>query len=167
MSDEKYTPEKWIDEKTIKKIAKRELVGYSIRRNHTIENFVHQGSLGTPLLVERIDKSNSAYYLVPWEITEGIVFLIEIDAKEGHLLGIVTYPKPIKFLFLSRSKALEAVSAKFPHYTFVKPKLVWKPCQESTSPIRPFYQIQFQKGNIYVDMEGLIYGDLTPLGKGG
>ncbi|MFX1325289.1 MAG: hypothetical protein ACFE8N_10040, partial [Promethearchaeota archaeon] len=79
----------------------------------------------------------------------------------------VKYPKPMISIFLTKHEALETVSKKYPNYILNEPNLVWKPCRESTSPIRPFFQVNYQRGTLFVDMEGSVYEDLTPLGKGG
>lgn len=130
---------------------------------HTIQ----KGYPGIPLLVERLDEPLSAYYLIPWIITEGVGFVVEVDASSGIMLGETTFPKPTPSPFLSQEDAFDCVAQKFPQYTLGRIRLVWQPCRESTSPVRPFYQISFNKGILYVDMDGSIFQELTPLGRGG
>lgn len=103
------------------------------------------GEPGEPRLVERLDGGPS-YYLVPW----GTAGLVLVD-REGGVLGVTLSQQPGPLL-------LDPIPGA---------RLVWQPCQESTSPSRPFYEIVHPGGSIsYVDMSGRELERLTPLGRG-
>jgi hypothetical protein len=45
--------------------------------------------------------------------------------------------------------------------------LVWKPCEQSTTRLRPFFQVQRSAGAAFVRVDGAAYTDLTvPIGRG-
>jgi hypothetical protein len=120
-----------------------------------------------PLMVERLDIPHEAYYLVPliFENKAGVVF--RIDAKNGSILGMITFKKPSDSSYLSHDAVHDLVRRKFPDKTIGSSRLVWQPCQESTTPFRPFYEIAIDGIIVYIDMEGSILRKLTPLGFGG
>ncbi|MBU7035852.1 MAG: PepSY domain-containing protein [Theionarchaea archaeon] len=147
--------------------ARRGILDYSLDKDPAVASAVKGGHPGTPLLVERLDRPGDAYYLVPWRIKEGVVFIVEVDAATGAMLASSTFPNPIPSPFLLPEDAAHCAAREFPQYTLGEPRLVWKPCRESTSSMRPFYQIPFDHGFLYVDMEGSTLLELTPLGLGG
>lgn len=147
--------------------TKRGILDYGLDRQPNVARAIQTGYPGTPLLVERLDEPKNAYYLVPWMVAEGVVFVAQVDASRGAMLGARTSPKPTSSPFLTPEEALSHAARKFPHYVFGNARLAWRPCRESTSPIRPFYQIPFTQGVLYVDMDGSILLELTPLGLGG
>ena len=106
------------------------------------------GEPGAARLVERLD-GGPAYYLVPW----GKAGIVQVDAGTGGVLGVTLFQQP------AESPLLPAIEGA---------RLVWQPCQESTSPVRPFYEVARPNGRTsYVDMSGRVLDRLTPLGKGG
>lgn len=108
------------------------------------------GEPGKPRRVERLD-GGPDYYLVPWETNRGTAGLVLVDG-EGGVLGVSLSPEP------GPSPLLDPIPGA---------RLVWQPCQESTSPARPFYEIVHPGGDItYVDMSGRESDRLTPLGRG-
>lgn len=147
--------------------ARRGILDYSLDRDPSVKSALKTGHPETPLLVERLDRPGDAYYLVPWRIKEGVVFIVEVDAATGAMLASSTFPNPIPSPFLLPEEAAHFAAREFPQYTLGKPRLVWKPCRESTSSMRPFYQIPCDHGFLYVDMDGSTLLELTPLGLGG
>jgi hypothetical protein len=123
------------------------------------------GEPGTPRLVERLD-GGPAYYLVPWEVAQGAAGLVVIDAGTGGVLGVTLFQQPGPPPLLGQEEALAAAAE--PGQTVARHRLVWQPSQESTSPVRPFYEIVWAGGGTaYVDMSGRRFEKLTPLGLGG
>lgn len=157
----------WIDPDDVVGIAKTGIRNYGLDRDPLVATTIQKGYPLTPLLVERLDRHEQAYYLIPWLVTEGVVFIAEVDATSGIMLGATTFPKPAPSPFLTTEEAFDIVGLKFPQHAIGEPRLVWRPCRESTSPIYPFYQIPFDKGVLYVNMEGSIFTELTPLNLGG
>ena len=126
--------------------------------------------LGTPrsaLLVLLLEHPGNGYYLVPWESEEGVGMIARVDAKTGELLGATAARDFSPYPFLSVESAIQIIQLDFPAEEIGEPRLVWKPCRESTTPSRPLFQVPFKDGSIYVDMDGKIFNELTPLGRGG
>ena len=162
-----HANETWIDATAAVDAARRGILDYGLDREPAVALTIQSGHPRAPLLVERLDEPGNAYYLIPWLITEGVVFVVEVDAASGVMLGATTFPKPTPSPFLTPDEALDCAAREFPQHTFGKPRLVWRPCRESTSPVRPFYQISFDKGVLYIDMDSSIFQELTSLGRGG
>jgi hypothetical protein len=119
------------------------------------------GEPGLPRLVERLD-GGPAYYLVPWEAPGGTAGLVQIEAGQGGVLGVTPFQRPGPSPLLAPEQARDAAAGG------EVLRLVWQPCQESTSPVRPFYEIARADGRrSYVDMSGRALDRLTPLGRGG
>ena len=107
------------------------------------------------------------YYLIPWEQDGNIAMVIHIDALSGVLQGVAPIRNPLAHLFLSPEEANRAVEEKLHRHSLGQEELVWRPCRESTSPLRPLYQVPHEQGLAYVGMDGTVFPRLTPLGHGG
>lgn len=75
--------------------------------------------------MKRLDKPENAYYLVPWVITEGVVFVVMVNAASGNMLAVTTFPKPISSPFVAPDEALNYAAQKFSQHIFSEPRLVW------------------------------------------
>ena len=149
--------------------ARRGLLDHGSTWELRLARAIQRGHPGAPYLVERLDRPGRAYFLVPWiEVEgEGAVLLVEVDATSGAMLGVTALSAPDPSPLLTSEQALGCAERDLPGYTFTGCQLVWQPCRESTSPSRPFYRIRHEGGAIYVDMAGITYQNLTPLGHGG
>ncbi|MEA2563288.1 MAG: hypothetical protein QOH06_4792 [Acidobacteriota bacterium] len=125
------------------------------------------GEPGVPRLVERLD-GGPAYYLVPWGTASIVQGIVQVDAGQGGVLGVTLFQQPVADPLLSPEQALETAAGGDLDTTLHGVRLVWQPCQESTSPVRPFYEVVWADGRrAYVDMSGRTLDRLTPLGRGG
>jgi hypothetical protein len=140
---------------------------YGLESAPGIASAVSGGQPGVPLLIKRFDLQEGYYYLVPWLTKKGTVLIAEVDAANGMMGGVSSLPEPVPHLFLEPDRAINIASQQFPRRKFGKPLLVWRPCRETTSPLRPLYEIPFEGGVLYVDMDGAVFTSLTPLGLGG
>lgn len=140
-----------------------------------------QGKFGTPLLIQRLDRLNDYYYLVPWEQNNGIVGFADIDARFGFFKSSRVLSEPTReWLLGGRStreqvdtigslihdKAFEIPGDKgrfrvYPGTFCLSPMLVWKPCRESWSPHLPFYHLVFGANSLYVRIDGQVFTHLT------
>jgi hypothetical protein len=128
---------------------------------------INSGGAGTPLFVKRLDHPSRGYYLVPWVNPSGIVLIVEVDASTGSLSSVVPLAQPMPRLGINPTEARSAVTGGSGGLSTDEPQLVWQPCRESASPLRPFYQVDIDAGHVYVDMDGKVYTNLTPFSKGG
>jgi len=161
------TNRKWLDAKTVVNAARRGILSHGLDRDPDVASAIQSEPPPIPLLVECLDRPHTAYYLVPWTLTEGVAFVAEVDASSGALLGATTLRKPAPSFFLSPEDALNRAAQTQPRTELGKPRLVWRPCRESTHRTRPFYSIRTGDAILFVDMNGSVHAQLAPLGKGG
>ncbi len=134
---------------------------YNLVKDPNIASVLNNGEYKTPLLVKRLDKENNYYYLIPWILKNRIALVIELNALDGSLLGATYIPQKAQITFISPKKALKLAAKAYPNYKFKKSRLVWRPCQESYTPLQPFHQIPYKKGFLYISMDSKIYHHLT------
>ena len=157
----------WIKEPAAIDASRRGIADYGLERDPVVAHALQNGQPGRPLLVEQLEKPQSSYYLIPWALVEGVVCVVRVNAFTGAMLGVTTFSKPTPSPFVTSEEAVKRARSRFPERTFGEPRLVWRPCRESTTPTRPFYQIPFDGKVLYVDMEGAVLEKLTSLGLGG
>lgn len=153
----------WIEKEIAVEIAKAAVTEFGLSKSPKIANALKYGHPEKPLLVERLDKPGFAYYLISWRITEGVIFIVELDASNGNVLEVRNFPTPTPSPFLSPDEALDYVKNIINGSSFETPYLVWQPCKESTSPMNPFYKIIYDDGAIYVGMHKNLFHNPTPL----
>lgn len=162
-----YQEYRLISRKAAIRAAKNGIATHELAISKGISSALVKGKPKSALLVRRLDDPHLSYYLVPWESNKGVGLIARVDAATAEFLGVATFMSPTPFPFITAENALDLVIQKFNRKIKSKPILVWKPCRESTSPQRPFYQIPYSDSYVYVDMNGIIYSELTPLGLGG
>jgi len=123
--------------------------------------------MGTPLLVKRLDAPGLSYYLVPERSPAGIAAIAQVDASTGSLQSVARLPQPVPQMIISPRQAAEAASDSIGRRLTGAPELVWQPCRESSSPLRPFYRVRAAEHDLFVSIDGQVYEELTPFGKGG
>lgn len=157
-----------IDEATAITIA-RDTVRTQKFTDEQVMEAVREGYPGQPLFVNRIDVPNTFYYLVPWHALNGTYdLLIRIDAISRKYLGLVQFQKSHQPYFLDAREALQKAQTVAPLSNDADIRCVWRPCEQTTTPFSPLYEIATAEGAVlYIDMSGRIYDELTPLGEGG
>jgi hypothetical protein len=128
------------------------------------------------LFVEPLDEQTSPYYLVPLERGDRIAALACVDAQSGDLLevGGCAEQDPLlsasQIIQLLEGKTIDLGDGSAPlvftpgHFT-IAARLVWRPTEESRSPLYPFYVVDCEKRRIYVGLNGSILPELPPLGR--
>ena len=158
--------DRWINEAAATQAAEQALHGQKLLDEQAVQA-ARDGHPGQPVLVERRDDEDRDYYLVPWNTERGTELIVRIGAASGEFLGVVHVADPTASHFLNADEALARAREELPGVEFDAPRCVWFPCRQSTTPMRPFYEFQFDGGTLYVDLEGIVYRELTPLGLGG
>lgn len=152
---------------------------YGLVKNELVARSLDGTEPGEPLLVLRLDKINSYYYLVPWEKNGVVTAMTRLDARFGFFSGIRLVGDQTKAKMITRNKVMKYVSEMrldlpeklgrfrlFPETACLSPTLVWQPCWESWSPNLPFYQLTIGNIVIYIRMDGKIFTKLTMTGRG-
>ena len=133
---------------------------------------------GEPLLVERLDRAESPYWMVPTLDESGRPrAVVGVDARFGDYQQTMALRNPddSMFGFAEPEKVVEHVLGRqfeFPGVTervslrreglSVHPALVWRPCRESLSPFYPFRMILLGAYRLYVRIfDGAVFTALT------
>lgn len=135
-----------------------------------------------PLLVQRLDRVDSYYYIVPFGATQDRATAgIAVDARYGNYLQAISLregkssaierldPKRALELILNRRFDLENFAGRVlvrPDVVCACDTLVWKPCLESFSPFFPFYKFTVGGATIYVRIDGAIFTALHDFYRG-
>ena len=133
-------------------------------------------------LVQRLDRPDAYYYIVPLDAGGRMVSASRIDAKDGVYLGSIVEPQELTHIGATRTahrlfpSGEEALSAALgarldfgregvlkirPEALFVYPTLVWEPCLESLSPYYPFRMLILGALRLFVRVDGRVYTHLT------
>lgn len=127
-----------------------------------------------PLLVKRIDRKKSYYYIVPFNIRDEAKLLIIIDAISGKLKEVLYLKEPVSFPRITKGMAIQiltkyleerkiATSIEIPIIT-----LVWVPSEQTQSPFEPLWRIQIQSKEWFIDQKGKVYDEILKIRmKGG
>jgi hypothetical protein len=147
-------------------------------------------SPGAPLLVKTPETPGQGYYLIGLETSVGKNrILARLGTETGQYLDSLTIP-PTEYLFGRRSvgtyiyklvyeelvgkmnreawfRAFEEEISRDNSDGSSASNLIWKPCNESTSPFYPFYQVKSGRNTFYVRIDGAVFNKLTTLKPGG
>jgi hypothetical protein len=137
-------------------------------------------SAAQPLLVQRLDRRDSFYFIVPMQTnTPPVTFpaLASIDARFGNYLQACAVANQSQSALSSLStdpqKALNLVVKR--HVRLPRPHgrllvreeaanlnrlLVWRPCRESFSPFYPFFMVTVGSDRIYIRVDGQVFTKL-------
>ena len=130
--------------------------------------------------VQRLDRLDSFYSLVPFQAGKATVAFAAVDARWGDYLQSVLLPKPqVERARLTLEQAYELVVGKRfdlgdrrgrllvrKEAVCIYPHLVWRPCLESLSPYYPFYLFTVGHQRLYVRIDGAVFASLTTDMKG-
>lgn len=127
------------------------------------------------VLVQRLDRIDSYYALVPFETNKSVVAFAAVDGRWGDYMQSVLLPKPQKAgARLTLEQAFKLIVGKRvdlggrkgrllvrKEAVCMYPHLVWRPCLESLSPYYPFYMFTVGNDRIYVRIDGAVFSSLT------
>ncbi len=167
--------------KQIGKFAMDGLSEYGLSESKLGGWALRTGTLGEPLLVQRLDRPADFYYLVPWQRGGRISGLIDVDARFGVFKSLRVLAAPAHDWMVgssSKKRGYEALSTLIDGRTYdipdergrfkvypgtycIPPVLVWKPCRESWSPHLPFYHVVVGGHSLYVRIDGAVFTHLT------
>jgi hypothetical protein len=156
---------------------------YELDTRETFQAAMSKAIPRTPVLVERLDRTNSYYYIVPVanESTSNVPLAIIVDGRTGvYDESIVSASGTEAVLSLSRpedaEKKLIGQDVQLPGLlgrlhvlgeTLGRhPTMVWKPCRESLSPYEPFHLFTSGGHQIYVRSDGEIFTALHDQDRG-
>jgi hypothetical protein len=123
------------------------------------------------LLVERLDRPDNPYYLVPFSRQELMTLVVMLDAHDGHLLRVSAFDTPTRYPPVNEESARSILAGKLGVDVaggISPPTLVWKPSHQSQSPYEPLWCFLVGDEDWYVDQTGAVWNEIDePLLKGG
>jgi hypothetical protein len=136
---------------------------------------------GKGVLVQRLDRLDSFYWIVPYMRADSARTVVSVDARFGQYLQARTLPEArgTALLTLDR-KEVEALIADRVHELgdgrgelLIRPGVacisnhwVWRPCRESLSPFYPFKLVTYGANRLYVRSDGAVFHSLTTTDRG-
>lgn len=131
---------------------------------------------GTPVLVQRLDETDSYYFIVPLKRPrKGITAAVAVDARFGDYRQAIALPprgssiltaldsktvlKQIVGRTLQMGDRQGRLTVRKEAYCLY-PTLVWRPCLESLSPFFPFHMLTVGDDRIYVRVDSHIFTSL-------
>lgn len=162
------------------RLALRGLKRHNLIQDKTFSKACESAQPETPILVQRLDREDSFYYIIPILQGNQTTITLTIDGLSGDFLGGRVHNEGQRKLMISRDDVLDRIMNKpvelpgrrgltkirdgaFSLY----PVMVWKPCLESRSPYYPFYMIIVGTSTFYVSYNGILHPELRePVRRG-
>ena len=178
----KFIPEenRIIDTEILSKITLEQAKIHGLFEHKIYANALQGARPSKPILVQRLDKLDSFYYIVPM-VREGMITSTAlVHAVDGTLQGFVPLDKPTEKLYFDHEAVIKKLTERpiymedsgaklmFREGTFsIHPIMVWKLCKESLSKYRPFHMVTIGNTQIYVGWDGKVYTKLHDPGRFG
>lgn len=153
--------------------AAKEIKAYGLDTKENIVESLADSTPGKPVLVQRLDRPDEYYYLIPFRKGRAITAMAMMHADDGKLGRFSAYENPRKNYILSQSTMKKKIVGKSIRIKDHKGKLVfreggfkmsstlvWKPCMESMSPLYPFHVATIDGKQVYIGCNGAIYTEL-------
>ncbi len=155
--------------------ARRAVAGlkeYGLYERDTWRKALQNTRPGEPVLVQRLDRLDSFYYIVPMHASrKRVPVLASVDARFGYYREAVALRSGTHLLpHVKREVLLERVVGRrfeledrLGWLTVRKeawclyPTLVWRPCRESLSPFYPFHMFTAGAHRLYVRIDGAVF----------
>jgi hypothetical protein len=149
---------------------------YELSERDPWRKALRESEAGDPVLVERLDRPGTFYYIVPWERRGRWSAAAAVDARFGDYLQATSIPRPgvspladLDVDSVVKRLAGELIQLPEPMGQIrllddlycVYPTLVWRPCRESLSPFYPFRMITIGARRVYIRTDGRVFTKLT------
>jgi len=135
---------------------------------------------GRPLLVQRLDRLDRYYYIVPFlrgRVSTSAFALVDAKRGDYRQCAALSAPKAVRFpdpqesLRRSIGKKYElpdrqGILVVRPQSVSMLPVLVWRTCVESLSPYYPFHVVTVGDHRLYIRIDGEIFTALHDAGPG-
>jgi hypothetical protein len=171
------TGEKLLTPRRAMDAARRGLGQYGLAEHADFKKALDGAEPGEPVLVERLDRPGSYYFIVPMgRDASELSAAVGVDARYGDYMQTIALSQrgqPSHLAALDRDTVLRRLRdspIELPeprghlilrdNLFCVYPALVWKPCRESLSPFYPFRMISVGEHRIYVRSDGRVFTQL-------
>ena len=165
--------------------ARRAVAGlkaYGLHEREDWKRTLQGAEPGEPVLVQRLDRLDDFYYVVPMHRSRSRVSaVVSVDARYGTYKQTAATPESHfpELLHAVRKDVLDRVADRRfeledrlgrllvrPEAVCIYPSLVWKPCRESLSPFWPFHMLTVGAHRLYVRVDGAIFAALHDTDRG-
>jgi hypothetical protein len=166
------------DPRRIPEVVATELKRYSLLQARRIARLA-RGTIGSPLLVRRLDSEGEYYYLAPFLENRAVVGYAQVNARYGNLESIFPLKRPAKPFETDVGKIAQRLADTRIELPFEKGRfrlvksrftiektLVWRPCRQAYSPHLPFWRISSGPFTFYHRIDGPVFAQLVLNGKG-
>jgi hypothetical protein len=138
-------------------------------------------AIGEPILVQRLDRLDSFYWIVPRTRNGVTTAVVNIDARFGDYMQAraLAAGEDTALLILDRREVDELVFDRLHELpkragellireglACISDHWVWRPCNESLSPFYPFKMVSYGDHRLYVRSDGRVFTRLTTTGRG-
>lgn len=176
-----FDGERLIEPGVAAELSVRALEEVGLTKRDTWRTALDGAKLGEPVLVQRLDRADSFYWVVPRGRGRGATAVVNIDARFGTYMQARALPdaegtalltlsrKDVDGLILDTLHQLPGREGELlirPGLACVSDHWVWRPCRESLSPYYPFKMVSYGANRLYVRADGRIFTHLTLTGRG-
>jgi hypothetical protein len=179
--ERRHTPraqegERLIDAEAAAKRAREALRALGLDKRERWSDRLKATRFGAPIMVQRLDRLDSFYWIVPMNRQRRLSAAVSIDARSGEYRQAFSLPEPLPnpFGFAQHAEVLKLIVDQrfelagaegrlrvredalcvYPHY-------VWRPCLESLSPFYPFRMVTIGNHRLYIRTDGAVFTSLT------
>jgi len=176
-----FDGERLIEPGVAAELSVRALERAGLTERDTWRKALGDTEVGDPVLVQRLDRPDSFYWIVPRGRGRGATAVVNIDARFGTYMQARALPDPegtalltldrkdVDGLILDTLHQLPGREGQLlvrPGLACVSDHWVWRPCRESLSPFYPFKVVNYGANRLYVRADGRVFTHLTTSGRG-
>jgi hypothetical protein len=170
-----------IDAGTAAEISDRALEEVGLLERRSWSKALTGTRIGQPVLVQRLDRPDSFYWIVPRTRGNLTTAVVNVDARYGEYMQARALPdsdgtalltldqKDVDGLILDTLFQLPGREGQLrlhPGVASVSDHWVWRPCRESLSPYYPFKLVTYGDDRLYVRADGRVFTSLSISGRG-
>lgn len=170
-----------IDARAAAEISDRALEEVGLLERKSWSKALDGTQIGQPVLVQRLDRPDSFYWIVPRTRGNLTTAVVNVDARYGEYMQARALPdsegtalltldqKDVDGLILDTLFQLPGREGQLrlrPGIACVSDHWVWRPCRESLSPYYPFKLVTYGDNRLYVRADGRVFTSLSISGRG-
>jgi hypothetical protein len=177
----RFDGERLISPELASEISATALTEVGLAKRKSWKSALRGTAIGEPILVQRLDRLDSWYWIVPRTRNGVTTAVVNIDARYGDYMQARALPAGdgTALLSLDRDEVDSFVFDRLhdlpersgqllvrPGLACISDHWVWRPCRESLSPFYPFKLVSYGDHRLYVRSDGRVFTGLTTSGRG-